>query len=90
MRTLIPALAATALLAGCATSSTPNYDTRFGDAVREARRLQVLNPAPSTASVSGMDGTAAAQATTRYVDSFKKPEPVVNVINIGGQIGGGR
>ncbi|WBY02600.1 hypothetical protein PE066_03420 [Ramlibacter tataouinensis] len=90
MRQLITVLAASALLAGCATSSTPNYDTRFGEAVRQARQLQTLNPTPSTASMSGMDGVAAAQAAERYVDSFKKPEPVVNVINIGGQIGGGR
>jgi len=90
MRTLVLALANAALLAGCAATSTPNYDSRFGDAVRQARQLQTLNPRPSTASVSGMDGTAAAEAATRYVDSFRKPDPVVNVINIGGQIGGGR
>ena len=35
-RTLWFSLAATALLAGCG-STTPYYDARFGDAVRSAR-----------------------------------------------------
>lgn len=89
MNRLIP-LAAALVLAGCANSPTPNYDARFGDAVRQARQQQTLNPAPSTASVDGMDGRAAAEAAGRYHESFSKPAPVVNVINIGGQIGGGR
>lgn len=79
------------LLGGCASSITPNYDARFGDAVRQARQQQVLNPnAGTAAAVQGTDGKAAAFATGRYQDSFKAPPPVVNVINIGGQIGGGR
>jgi hypothetical protein len=35
-----------------------------------------------------MDGKAAAEALGRYQDSFKTPPPVVNVINIGGAVGG--
>ena len=76
-------------LAGCAVSPTPHYDTRFGEAVRQAVQVQALNPQASTDPVMGMDGKAAAQAATRYHDSFKAPPPVVNVINIGGAIGGG-
>jgi hypothetical protein len=76
-------------LAGCAISPTPNYDMRFGDAVRQARQAQILNPQPSTDPVQGMDGVAAKNAADRYQDSFKKPAPPVNVINIGGSIATG-
>ena len=76
------------LLGGCATSTSPNYDMRFGDAVREARMRQTLNPAPSTDPMAGMGGPAAYEAIGRYQDSFKAPPPVVNVINIGGAVGG--
>lgn len=79
------------LLAGCAaSSSTPNYDKRFGDAVREARVRMTINPnaGRNPDPVAGMDGRAAYEAYGRYQDSFKAPPPVVNVINIGGAIGG--
>ena len=80
----------TALLTGCAYSSfAPNYDARFGDAVRAARQAQTLNPsAGSQPPVMGLEGSSAHEAMQRYGDSFKAPPPVVNVINIGGQIGG--
>jgi hypothetical protein len=82
-------LLAPLLLAACA-SSTPYYDARFGDAVRDARLRMTLNPGAASADpVSGMDGVAAREAAVRYQDSFKTPPPVVNVINIGGAIGGG-
>ncbi|MDB5908445.1 MAG: hypothetical protein JWP34_2559 [Massilia sp.] len=73
-----------ALLGGCATS--PNYDARFGDAVREARSAMTINPnpAPSPDQAAGIDGQAGLEALTRYHESFKAPPPVVNVINIGG------
>ena len=74
------------LLGGCAISPTPDYDLRFGDAVRESRQQMTLNPnAGATAGpVAGMDAKSAHEATLRYQDSFKSPPPVVNVINIGG------
>jgi hypothetical protein len=80
------------LLGGCASSVTPNYDAKFGDAVRQARQMMILNPnvAVSNDPITGMDGKAAREASVVYQESFKKPAPVVNVINIGGQIGGGR
>jgi hypothetical protein len=81
------------LLAGCAaTSSTPSYDTRFGNAVREARLRMTLNPnaGRNPDPIAGMDGRAAQEAFGRYHDSFKAPPPVTNVINIGGAIGGGK
>ena len=78
-----------ALLGGCATSATPNYDMRFGDAVREAKQRMTLNPgAPSADPVAGLDGPAAREAQQRYQNSFKSPPPVVNVINIGGSVSG--
>ena len=86
------ALVLLALLGGCAVSPTPNYDLRFGDAVRTARQQMTLDPnAGSNANpIAGMDGMAAREAVGRYQDSFKTPPPVVNVINIGGSVGGGQ
>lgn len=87
--TRILALALTAFLAGCAASATPQYDTRFGDAVREAKQRMTLNPAAASADpVVGIDGPSAREAQVRYHDSFKSPPPVVNVINIGGSVSG--
>ena len=76
------------LLGGCAISPTPNYDARFGDAVRQSRQQMTLNPdaGATAAPVAGMDGKAAHEAMGRYQDSFKAPPPVVNVINIGGSV----
>lgn len=86
------ALLLAALLAGCSYNAfTPQYDAHFGEAVRAAAQAQTLNPAAGTQEASvGLDGQAAQSAITRYEDSFKAPPPVVNVINIGGQIGSGR
>ncbi len=72
-----------ALLAGCST--TPHYDKRFGDAVREARAAMTANPGAgdNPDPAAGIGGPAAAQALERYHESFKAPPPVVNVINVG-------
>lgn len=85
----IPILAAA--LAGCAgTGPTPNYDLRFGDAVRQARALQTLDAdAGSRARPAlGLDGRAAEEGMKLYRESFRAPPPVVNVINIGAPSGG--
>lgn len=76
--------------AGCATR-TPMLDERFGDAVREARAKQTLNPNAGRDAdpVLGLDGLAARESIERYKDATKAPPPVSNVINIGGSIGGG-
>jgi hypothetical protein len=73
-----------AMLAGCTT--TPDYDARFGDAVREARSAMTIDPKASanTDPAAGIDGQAAREALGRYHDTYKAPPPVVNVINIGG------
>jgi len=81
------------LMAGCATV-TPNYDTKFGDSVRQANLKMTINPgAGRNSEVAGMDGIAARNSIILYQDTFKTPPPVVNVINIGGGLtsgGGGR
>lgn len=79
--------AALILIGGCST--TPNYDKRFGESVRQARLAMTINPVASANPdpVTGMDGQAAREAITRYQDTFKVPPPVVNVINIGGAAG---
>lgn len=77
-------------LAGCASSS-PVLDASFGNAVREARAAQTLNPKASvenTQPALGIDGKAANEAQRRYVDSFKTPPKTFEVINIGGSITG--
>jgi uncharacterized protein YceK len=78
------------LMAGCATV-TPNYDTKFGDAVRQAKLKMTINPGAGRNSdaVAGMDGIATRDSIILYQDSFKAPPPVVNVINIGGGLTGG-
>ena len=77
------------LLSGCA-SLTPNYDAKFGDAVRSAQRQQTINPDAGLAlhEGAGVDGKAAQATILLYQGTFKAPPPVVNVINIGGGSGG--
>ena len=79
------------LLSGCATTVTPEYDLKFGNALREARRSMTINPdaGKNPDMALGLHGGAAKETVVRYQDSFKKPPPVTNVINIGGSIGGG-
>ncbi|KIQ26115.1 lipoprotein [Variovorax paradoxus] len=74
---------------GC-SHVTPNYDARFGDAVRDARKKMTLNPnaGKNGDPVTGMDGRAARESMQQYHESYKTPPPATNVINIGGPIGG--
>jgi hypothetical protein len=62
-----------ALLTACASTS-PVLDANFGNAVRQARTAQTLNP------VLGIDGQAGAAAQARYQDSFKAPPKTFEVI----------
>jgi uncharacterized protein YceK len=77
------------LLAGCA-SVTPNYDAKFGDAVRQAKLDMTINPdaGKNPDQALGMDGKSAREMIILYQDTHKAPPPAVNVINIGGAIGG--
>jgi len=76
------------LLGACATT-TPNYDARFGDTVREARLKMTINPdaGKNPDQVAGVDGKAARESIIVYQGTYKAPPPPVNVINIGGSIG---
>ena len=78
------------LMGGCATV-TPNYDTTFGDTVRQAKLKMTINPGAGRIpdEVAGMDGIATRNTIILYQDTFKAPPPVVNVINIGGNVGSG-
>jgi hypothetical protein len=79
------------LVGGCATV-TPNYDARFGDAVRQAKHNMIVNPEAgmNPDRAAGMDGKAARESVILYQGTFKAPPPAVNVINIGGAIGNSR
>ncbi len=78
-------------LAGCSTV-TPHYDARFGDAVRAAKQKMIIDPnaGKNPDPAAGMDGKSARETVIRYQESYKAPPPAVNVINIGGAIGGGQ
>ena len=78
------------LIAGCSTA-TPQYDTKFGDAVREARQKMTINPdaGRNSGQVGYIDGKSGREAIILYQGTFKAPPPAVNVINIGGGISGG-
>ncbi|MET3378012.1 MULTISPECIES: hypothetical protein [Variovorax] len=78
------------LLGASCSTVTPNYDARFGDAVRDAKKKMTLNPnaGKNGDPVAGMDGRSARESMNQYHESYKSPPPAVNVINIGGSIGG--
>lgn len=78
------------ICSGCETM-TPNYDTKFGEAVREARVKMTINPDAGKIpdQVAGIDGKAGVHTIIRYQETFKQPPPVVPVINIGGSVSRG-
>lgn len=77
-------------LTGCVSTNTPELDSKFGDAVRAARKAQTLNPdAPANKDpVLGIDGKSAVNAMERYQDSFKAPPTTFEILNIGGALSG--
>lgn len=83
------ALCGTAVLAAC-TSTSPTMDAKFGDAVRQARLQQTINPNASANRnpVLGIDGRAGTAAQDRYQESFRTPPKTFEIINIGGAING--
>lgn len=86
---VLTAASCAALLTACA-STTPVLDANFGNAVRQARAAQTLNPNASANRdpVLGIDGKAGAAAQDRYQESFKSPPKTFEVINIGGGLTG--
>jgi hypothetical protein len=92
MKTTLHSLILVALAAGLAacTSTTPNLDRNFGQAVNQAKAQQTINPDASlnTDPVAGLDGVAANAAIDNYSKSVTtQPEPAT-VINIGGGLSG--
>lgn len=85
----LTAASCVALLTACA-STTPVLDANFGNAVRQARTSQTLNPNASANRdpVLGIDGQAGAAAQERYQESFKAPPKTFEIINIGGTLTG--
>ena len=87
------ALAAIVTLYGCAVSTTPETDARFGQSFNLIKAQQTLNPDASrnTDPVAGIDGKAAKGAYDNYRDSFRKPPAeAANVLTIGGGLAGGK
>ncbi|KON81869.1 pilus assembly protein [Azoarcus sp. PA01] len=87
LRLAVP-LAALALT-GCVATS-PNWDSRFGEAARVAAAQQIISPDASKNAdpVAGIDGKAAQGAMGEYAKSFTQadqaPAPQVqNNISIG-------
>ena len=70
------------VISGC-VSTTPNLDSRFGEAVNQAKVRQTLNPAASrnTDPVAGLDGASSKESIDRYHDSFKAPAQTFEVIS---------
>lgn len=65
------ALCCSACVAAC-THTAPDWEGRFGDASRQMRAAQVIDPAASSRAVSatGIDGKAAAGAMKAYAESY--------------------
>lgn len=71
---------------GARSGAAPRTLEAFGDAVREARSRQVIDPHAGVGQlpVVGIDGQAAVSAWRRYQDSFREPPPAFEVMGIGG------
>jgi hypothetical protein len=70
MRTVL-SIATALCVSGCAATA-PGWETTFGDASRNMRAAQIIDPAaPSrAASAGGIDGKAAAGAMKAYAESY--------------------
>jgi hypothetical protein len=74
-----------ATLQACALSTSPDYDSRFGDATRALQAQQLMDPGAPLRhgdAQGRMDGRSAREAHERYVQSFGTP-PQSSVINSG-------
>lgn len=76
-------------LGGCAATTSPEWDARFGDSSRALKAQQLIDPAaPSrnAQTTQSTDGRSVREAGDRYIETYRSPPPS-NVINIG--VGGG-
>lgn len=71
-RNLLVSVTVLAALSGCST--TPRFNSHFGEAVRANLAAQVLDPAAAAnaSPVNGIDGAAARAAQERYQRSFSE------------------
>lgn len=74
-------------LSGC-LSTTPIWDSHFGQSVRTVTQAQIIDPDAAThhPSTNGIDGKAAVAAMSNYNASFQQPPQTANpfVIGVGG------
>lgn len=71
----LPLILASLALTAC-VSTTPNWDSQFGQSVRGTIASQTIHPAASANAdpVAGIDGKAALGTQKRYEHSFAQPE----------------
>lgn len=88
---LVPAVLLTVTACAQSPAHTPRLDAKFGEAVRQARARQTIDPEASknTDPVSGIDGVAAQNSIEEYQKSFQEPPQTFNVLGIGGGAGAG-
>ncbi|MFK7964950.1 MAG: hypothetical protein AB8C46_13385 [Burkholderiaceae bacterium] len=79
-------------LAACGTPGNGEFttgptltDQAFGDSVRSARAMQTIDVDAGTkhGNVAGTDGTTAGLALERYRNTYRNPEPKIQVLGIG-------
>ncbi|MCA7084318.1 hypothetical protein KZ686_14830 [Cupriavidus cauae] len=86
---LLAALLGAPLLAAC-ISTTPIWDSRFGQSVNAVKQAQIINPnAPAgLPSLTGVDGRAAVAAMGNYDRSLQRLSPAGAYGNGAGMQGG--
>lgn len=91
---LLSATAATVAmaLAGCAASTSPQHDARFGDSVHRLNEQQRLQPEASRTNEGktlGADGRTVRASSDRLVESYRTPQAnEVQSIGTIGNVGG--
>jgi hypothetical protein len=73
-------------LAGCA-SAPSRTDAAFGESVRQARAVQIINPDAAARAGDpsvGIDARVSRSAVDLYQDSFKSPQRTFDILGIGG------
>ena len=88
---LTPLAVLAALTTGCATTAT-DWEGTFGDAVRQARAAQVIDPAAPTRNTElpPTDGKAVAGAQKAYAESYgygpkEAKQPALSISTSGGR-----
>jgi hypothetical protein len=86
MKTLSLVLTPAFLLAAC-SGATPQYDSKFGHAVMQARHNMIIDHEAGKQPdlVAGMEGKQAVQAVAQYERSFSAttPQAQPQIISVG-------